>query len=49
MLEIEEISSRTEDDVDTTLLYKERELENFTISLQRSRGDVKEVENSISD
>lgn len=49
ILEIEEISSRTEEDVDTTLLYKQRELENTTNVIKRSRKDLEEVQIEIAD
>ncbi len=47
--EIEEISSRTEKDLDTTLLYKERELENIRGIVKRSLSDKKEVEEEIAE
>jgi len=47
--EIEEISSRTEEDVDTTLLYKERELEKTKSIVQRSKEDLEEIETQISE
>ena len=47
ILEIEEISSRTEVDIDTTLLYKERELENITNIIKRSKKDLEDIENLI--
>ena len=43
MMEIEEISSRTEEDVDTTLLYKEREVENLKNIIKRSTKDSEDV------
>lgn len=43
ILEIEEISSRTLEDVDTSLLYKERELENTKNIIKRSSEDLKEL------
>lgn len=49
ILEIEEISSRTEDDVDTSLLYKEREKENMHNIIKRSKEDVREIENILKD
>ncbi|MBX4212284.1 chromosome segregation protein SMC [Candidatus Pacearchaeota archaeon] len=49
ILEIEEISSRTEEDVDTTLLYKEREVENIRNIVKRSTKDLEELENSIGE
>jgi chromosome segregation protein len=47
MLEIEEISSRTEEDIDTTLLYKERELEKTKSIIDRSKEDLEEVGGQI--
>jgi chromosome segregation protein len=47
MLEIEEISSRTEEDIDTTLLYKERELEKIRNIVTRSRQDFEDMGNQI--
>ncbi|MDP3881366.1 MAG: chromosome segregation SMC family protein [Nanoarchaeota archaeon] len=49
ILEIEEISSRTEEDVDTTLLYKERELEKIRNIITRSSLDIKDLESYIKD
>jgi chromosome segregation protein len=49
MLDIEEISSRTEEDVDTTLLYKERELENTRNIIKRSKEDLEGVESEIGE
>ncbi|MBU0907864.1 MAG: chromosome segregation protein SMC [Nanoarchaeota archaeon] len=43
ILEIEEISSRTEEDIDTTLLYKERELEKTKNIVMRGKEDLSEV------
>ncbi len=43
MLEIEEISSRTEENVDTSLLYKERDLENIINIVKRSKKDFEDV------
>jgi chromosome segregation protein len=43
MLEIEEISSRTEEDIDTTLLYKERDLEQIKNIIERSKQDAGEI------
>ena len=40
---IEEISSRTEEDVDTSLLYKEREIERIREIVKRSTADFQEV------
>ena len=49
MLEIEEISSRTEEDLDTTLLYKDRELENTKNIVKRSKSDLEEIEEDIGE
>lgn len=49
MLEIEEISTRTEEDIDTTLLYKERELEKTKSIVQRSKADMEEIISQIKD
>ena len=46
-LEIEEISSRTSEDVSTTLLYKERELENIQNIVKRSASDQEEMVEQI--
>ncbi len=47
MLEIEEISSRTEEDADTTILYKERELENIRNVIKRGNKDLQDINNEI--
>ncbi len=49
LAEIEEISSRTEEDVDTTLLYKEREIENMRNIIKRSKSDSGELKNNINE
>ena len=49
MLEIEEISSRTEEDVDTTLLYKQREVENISNVIKRGKKDLEEIGSDIDD
>ncbi|MBX4195959.1 chromosome segregation protein SMC [Candidatus Pacearchaeota archaeon] len=49
ILEIEEISSRTEEDVDTTLLYKEREIEGMKNIIKRSTKDREDLETSIGE
>lgn len=49
ILEIEEISSRTEEDVDTTLLYKEREIEKTRNIVERGKEDLGEIDGNISD
>ncbi|MEM4259423.1 MAG: chromosome segregation SMC family protein [Candidatus Pacearchaeota archaeon] len=43
MLEIQEISSRREDDIDTTLLYKEREIEGLKNAIKRSKKDIEDL------
>jgi len=47
--EIEEISSRTEKDLDTTLLYKERELDRIKDIIKTSQRDLEEIELEIQD
>ncbi len=47
MFEIEEISSRSEEDVDTTLLYKERELEKIRNVIGRSKEDFNEIQKQV--
>lgn len=47
--EIEEISSRTEKDLDTTLMYKERELESMKDVIKRSTKDAEEVSVEIAE
>lgn len=49
ILEIEEISSRTELDVDTTLMYKEREIEKTRGIIDRSTSDLKELKQQIKE
>lgn len=49
ILEIEEISSRTAKDIDTSLLYKERELENVNNIIRRSKGDLVEINDIIEE
>ena len=49
MLEIEEISSRTEEDIDTTLLYKGRELEKTRSIIERNKEDLGEIEGQIDE
>ena len=46
-MEIEEISSRTKGDSDTSLLYKEREVENMRNVIKHSTNDLNEVKNEI--
>ncbi len=48
LLEIEEISARTEEDVDTVVAYKQREVENFKNIIKRSLSDKEEIEDEIS-
>lgn len=47
LLEIEEISSRTKDDADTALLYKERELENIRNIIKHSSKDLITIKTEI--
>jgi chromosome segregation protein len=47
VLEIEEISSRSLEDVDTSLLYKQRELENTKNIIKRSEEDLEEIQGVI--
>lgn len=49
MMEIEEISSRTEEDFDTTLLYKERDVEKYNDIIKRAKSDLKEIEEDIAE
>lgn len=49
ILEIQEISSITEENVDTTVLYKERELENIGNIIKRSKKDLEEISTEIRD
>lgn len=49
MLEIEEISTRTDKDIDTAILYKERELENIKNIIKRSKRDEEELDKEIKD
>ncbi len=44
MLEIEEISARTEENVDVSLMYKERELERVRNVIARNSEDLQEIE-----
>jgi len=46
-LEIEEISSRTEEDIDTTLLYKEREVEKTRSIIERGKEDFDTITTQI--
>ncbi|MDP4039132.1 MAG: chromosome segregation SMC family protein [Candidatus Pacearchaeota archaeon] len=47
--EIEEISSRTEQDLDTTLLFKERELEKIMQAINQNKKDLEDIESDIQD
>jgi chromosome segregation protein len=49
ILDIEEVSSRTEEDVDTALLYKQRELENLENIIKQSQRNLKEVVDDLAD
>lgn len=49
MLEVEEISSRTEKDIDNALLYKERDLDGLKNAIKRSTSDLDDMENEIND
>ncbi len=49
ILEIEEISSRTSEDAETTLLYKERDLESTHNVIKRSSKDLEEVQKDLKD
>ncbi len=46
--EIEEISSRTEQNLDTTLMYKQRELENIANIVKRSQKDKEDIEKDVA-
>ncbi len=47
--EIEEISSRSNENLDTTLLYKERELEKITQAITQNEEDLVELSQTIAD
>ncbi|PJC41009.1 MAG: hypothetical protein CO042_00690, partial [Parcubacteria group bacterium CG_4_9_14_0_2_um_filter_41_8] len=47
IMEIEEISSRTEEDLDRTLMFKERELEKITEVVKLSKRDLSEIDEDI--
>ena len=49
LLALEEISSRTEEDVDTTLLYKERELERMQGIAKQTKKDLEETDSVLQD
>ncbi|HVY01784.1 MAG TPA: chromosome segregation SMC family protein [Candidatus Nanoarchaeia archaeon] len=48
LLEIEEISSRTEEDVDTAAAYKQREVENQKNIIKRNLVDKQDIEDQIA-
>lgn len=47
--EIEEVSSRTEENIDTTLLFKERELERMRDVIKQSNSDFEELQDEIEE
>lgn len=47
--EIEEISSRTKEDTNTTVLYKERDLEQIKNIIKESKKDLVELEKNINE
>ncbi len=49
MLEMQEISSRNEDNLDTTIIYKERELENTRNIIKRAKEDFAEIGEQIDE
>jgi chromosome segregation protein len=49
MREIEEISSRNEEDLDNALLYREREVEGLRNAIKRSKKDLEDLELSIKE
>ncbi len=49
IMEIEEISARTSEDLDKTLMYKERELEKIREVIKLSKRDLNEMEQEIFD
>ncbi len=49
ILEIEEISARTEEDIDNTLLYKEREIEGMRNIIKSSTSDLEDIDLDISE
>ncbi|MBS3091130.1 chromosome segregation protein SMC [Candidatus Pacearchaeota archaeon] len=49
MLEIEEISSRNDENIDNLLLYKQRDLESFNTIIKQSKKGLKEVEEDIEE
>ena len=49
MSEIEEISSRTKEDANTSILYKSRDLEQTKNIIKESKKDFQELENNINE
>ena len=49
ILEIEEISSRTDDNIDNTILFKQRELENLDNIIKQSKRGLEEVSIDINE
>lgn len=49
ILEIQEISSRREEDIDNTILFRSRDLERMHISIKQARKDSEELDISIKD
>jgi len=47
--EIEEISSRTKEDTNTTILYRERDLEQIKNIIKESKKDLSDLDNSVKD
>lgn len=47
--QIEEISSRTERDIDTSLLFKEREMEKIKEAIERNKEDLEDIQQKISE
>ena len=49
IMEIEEISARTTEDIDKTLMYKERELERMKEVIKLSKRDLGEMEQEVTE
>jgi len=49
ILEIQEISSRREEDVDNTILFRSRDLEGMHNTIKRARKDLEELDISINE
>jgi chromosome segregation protein len=49
LMEIEEISSRTEQDVDQTLMYKEREMEKMREVIKIGKRDIEQLSSEIKE